>query len=101
MAPERFSGPVPEVGSRVRHYHPWLDDHAVGTVVRIELRKPWDRFYRNGAWHNSYRVHLTDCVHWTAAGVWGPVPDTYFDNIAESWSYEDENAVTAREATPR
>jgi hypothetical protein len=95
-----FRGPLPPIGARVRHYHPWLEDSAVGTVVRLELKQPWDRFYADGQWHNSYRIHLTDCMHWTSDGSWGPVPDTYFDNIAESWEYEDDATTGLETALP-
>ncbi len=91
---ERFHSPLPPVGARVRHYHPWLDDHAVGTVTGYSLVSAdlW-RDSVDGEFHGRYRVHLTDCVHWNSDGEWGPVPDTFFDNLAESWEYDAETGL--------
>ena len=97
---DRFHGPISEVGARVRHYHPWLEDSAVGTVTRVELREPWDRFFRNGEWHNSYRIYLTDCEHWNQHHQWGPVADTYFDNLSEPWEYENDAEIDMATVLP-
>lgn len=79
---------MPEVGARVRHYHPWIDDYAVGTVRAIEPMP--GEFTKGPLTFKRCRVLLTECMHWRNDGTWGPVPDIYFDNLAEVWSYEED-----------
>lgn len=88
---ETFHGPLPPIGARVRHYHPWLEDHAVGTVVRyepVEIDGVGESWWTGEHQFKRFRVHLTDCMHWRSDGSWGPVPDTFFDNLAETWENE-------------
>lgn len=96
-----FHGPLPPIGARIRHYHPWLEDHAVGVVVRYELvSADLRRDSVDGEFYGRYQVHLTDCMHWRSDGSWGPVPDTFFDNINEAWMWDDgDNAESGLETT--
>lgn len=96
----RFHGPVPEVGARVRHYHPWIDDYATGTVTRVEMIEPRSIQFPSGQWHARSRVYLTDCMHWDSEHRWGPAPDTYFDNLSETWEYDVDAQTGLETALP-
>lgn len=89
---KKFYGILPPVGSRIRMHHPWLDDGVVGTVTKHELIDANLKILTgtDGAFYGRYRIHLTGVMHWDSKHEWGPQPDTYMDNLANSWEYEQE-----------
>jgi hypothetical protein len=89
---EKFYGPVPPVGARIRVHHPWLDDGLVGTVTRVEQLKPPNATGLAGriAQYGVHKVYLTNVMHWNDKHEWGSQPDTYSITLAESWEYEGE-----------